>query len=118
MFVHLVIILESKLIDDTILNIAQYDFPEKWSDLFPAILNKFQNLSSYEALFGSLIALKSVLKSQEYLNGKDRLGLEQIVQETFPLLENCIENLLGESNPKVDDVGLLIFKIFFAAINV
>jgi len=109
----------SKQLTDTISYIAETEFPTSWDWIFKNIWERLKYPSDNANFFGSLLALKSLVKNYEYLQKVDREPLEFMVEDTFPILAICSKNVLTNyNNDQVENVLRIIMKIFYKAIYV
>ena len=77
------------LMAETLHCIAIHDYPEKWPQLLPAMLQVIsQSSDPSQALrvHNALLALRKVCKRYEYKSREARGPLNEIVMKSFPLL--------------------------------
>ncbi|GME97197.1 unnamed protein product [[Candida] boidinii] len=76
------------------------------------LLNQYSD--DYNHVYTSLLVLYQLTKNHRYHLGNDRAFLDSIVQQSFPILENLLNNYIPTitSNVKISEMIYLILKIF------
>jgi len=101
-----------------IYKIAIYDFPHSWGDLFPALIAHLKKQDNPQITYGTLLAIQSLLKAFEFQLGDPRKPLIEIVENSFNLIEEILEQSLGNySLPIAAEIIRLILKIVFTVVN-
>ena len=80
-----------------ITKICRLDFPALWGNLVAEIVNYLQSGDEKGILTG-LIALKCLVKKYEYEMEEDRNALYEIMNATFGILGNLINNYIMADN--------------------
>lgn len=95
-------------------HIAMLDFPERWDNLLPEIMN---NLTSNEPtrIRASLLAIRQLAKRYETKSAENRGPLNEIVSQVFPLLAQLVEHLLEHQDEQSAELQKLVCKIFWSS---
>lgn len=97
-------------------SIVYTDFPDKWPDLLPAVL---QNLTSQEQprMHGALYALRILARKYEFKDEMERAPMNTVIENSFPTMLHIFQAILAESNRTVEMAELvkLICKTFWSA---
>lgn len=110
------------LLAETLHTIVIHDFPEKWSQLIPTLLSTIQNgvndIQSHGlAVHNALLSLRKVCKRYEYKSKEQRGPLNDIVQQSFPLLLPLALQLSSKDEHSLEAAMMLkqILKIFWSS---
>lgn len=94
---------------------ARQDYPQRWPDLLEKIVINLKTNESFSVLYGSLVALKSLINIYNDVMEEERSGLFVIVAATFPCLQMLASKLFQNFNDQTSTLLLLILKVFSAA---
>jgi len=64
----------------------------------PALVDRLKNSNKFEEIFGSLIALKAIVKNYQFLMDVDREPLEMMVPTIFPIFETLAKDFIEHYN--------------------
>lgn len=108
------------LMAETLHCIAIHDYPEKWPQLLPAMLQVIsQSSDPSQALrvHNALLALRKVCKRYEYKSREARGPLNEIVMKSFPLLLPLAQRLSDPTENSLEAALMLkqILKIFWSS---
>jgi hypothetical protein len=82
-----------KFLTETIIRIAEYDYPNNWPTLVPSIITNL-NSGDNTRMFRSLVPFRYLVKIYELKQPEDRGPLNDLVIHVFPLLLSFAQNLL------------------------
>lgn len=108
------------LLAETLHSMAIHDFPDKWPNLLPTLLQQI-SLSSdgSQALrvHNALLALRKICKRYEYKSKEQRGPLNDIVLQSFPLLLPLAQRLSDPNEHSLEAAMMLkqILKIFWSS---
>jgi hypothetical protein len=100
--------------------VLRYDFPDKMQDLVDQCLQGLLSKDNNK-IIGSLNTLRIVFKKYEFIsldNIEKRGQLSAITNQTFPVLHQILEFLLGFDNNEAGELIVLITKIFWSCTQV
>lgn len=102
------------LLAETLHHISMHDYPLKWPDLLPTLLNVIQ---SSEALrvHNALLALRKICKRYEYKAKEHRGPLNEVVRQSFGLLLPLAKRLSAENSLEAALMLKQILKIFWSS---
>lgn len=110
------------LMSETLHTVVIHDFPDKWPDLVPTLLQTIQqgvaDLSQHGlAVHNALLALRKVCKRYEYKSKDQRGPLNEIVRAAFPLLLPLGTELSQPHQQSLEGAMMLkqILKIFWSS---
>ena len=108
------------LLAETLHSMAIHDFPDKWPNLLPTLLNQIaQSSDGSQALrvHNALLALRKICKRYEYKSKEQRGPLNDIVLQSFPLLLPLAQRLSGTNEHSLEAAMMLkqILKIFWSS---
>ncbi|KAL7531578.1 hypothetical protein ACHAXR_006571, partial [Thalassiosira sp. AJA248-18] len=108
------------LMAETLHCIAIHDFPDKWPELLPVLLQAVsQSADPSQALrvHNALLAMRKVCKRYEYKSREQRGPLNEIVTHSFPLLLPLAQRLSGPTEHSLEAAMMLkqILKIFWSS---
>lgn len=110
------------LFAETFNNIAIYDYPQKWGNLLPTLLNAIGTPEDFDGsalrVHNALLALRKLCKRYEYKSREQRGPLNDIVQISFPLLLPWGQRLAGNENEISVEAAMMlkqILKIFWSS---
>ena len=108
------------LLAETLHSMAIHDFPDKWPNLLPTLLNQIaQSSDGSQALrvHNALLALRKICKRYEYKSKEQRGPLNDIVLQSFPLLLPLAQRLSGTTEHSLEAAMMLkqILKIFWSS---
>jgi hypothetical protein len=96
--------------------VLRYDFPDKMQDLVDQCLQGLLSKDNNK-IIGSLNTLRIIFKKYEFIsldNIEKRGQLSTITNQTFPVLHQILEFLLGFDNNEAGELIVLITKIFWS----
>ncbi len=100
-------------LEDLVESIARVAFPQAWSD---ALLQIGEGLAGDEGmLFGSLCALRGIVRVFKTSQGLERVALVEIVSGAFPVMEGLLERLCSSPGDKEVLLLTVMIKIFYLA---
>mmetsp|Transcript_3164 Transcript_3164/g.3583 ORF Transcript_3164/g.3583 Transcript_3164/m.3583 type:complete len:1068 (+) Transcript_3164:211-3414(+) len=106
---------------ETLHTIVIHDFPERWPDLIPTLLQTVQqgatDPSQALRVHNALLALRKVCKRYEYKSKEQRGPLNEIVAAAFPLLLPLAQRLSSSDENSLEAAMILkqILKIFWSS---
>lgn len=100
-----------------IYNIAEVDFPERWSTSVQEVADRLK-AQSEPAVISGLMALKQIFQANEFGIDEERDSLNHLVDAFFPLLEQIMAQIAQSSSENQILMMHLIAKIFYSANNV
>ena len=108
------------LMAETIHSIAIHDYPEKWPELLPQLLQAISlNADPTQALtvHNALLALRKVCKRYEYKSREQRGPLNEIVMQSFPIILPLAQRLSGPNEHSLEAAMMLkqTLKIFWSS---
>ena len=110
------------LMADTLHSVIIHDFPEKWPQLIPQLVQTIQTgMTNMERqglrVHNALLALRKVCKRYEYKSKEQRGPLNEIVRATFPLLLPLGRELSAQNQHSLEAAMMLkqILKIFWSS---
>ena len=106
------------LMAETLHSIAIHDFPDKWPNLLPSLLQSISlNSDPSQALrvHNALLALRKVCKRYEYKSREQRGPLNEIVIQSFPLVLPLATRLCNENSLEAAMMLKQILKIFWSS---
>lgn len=108
------------LMAETLHSIAIHDFPDKWPELLPLLLQAIaQNADPSQVLrvHNALLAMRKVCKRYEYKSREQRGPLNQIVMQSFSLILPLAQRLSGPNEHSLEAALMLkqILKIFWSS---
>jgi hypothetical protein len=98
---------------DNIRTISEFDYPENWSDLIPKLLSYIQTSEPLK-MFYALLAMRKVIKRYEYKPRNDRKVLNDIIQISFPTLQQLMTVLLENNQLEAAHIMRICLKIFWS----
>lgn len=110
------------LLAETLHTVVIHEFPEKWPELIPTLLNAIQTGCQDMPNLGlrvhnALLALRKVCKRYEYKSKEQRGPLNEIVAAAFPLLLPLGQQLSQENQNSLEGAMMLkqVLKIFWSS---
>jgi importin-7 len=110
------------LLAETLQTIVIHDFPAKWSNLIPMLLETIRigvNDMEHQGLevHNALVAIRKVAKRYEYKSKEQRGPLNEIVEKSFPLLLPLAQLLSDPNQHNIEAAMMLkqILKIFWSS---
>lgn len=110
------------LLSETLHTVVVHDFPTKWPQLIPSLLQTIQTgVANMEQnalrVHNALLALRKVCKRFEYKPSDQREPLNEIVRASFPLLLPLGQQLSEENQHSLEAAMMLkqILKIFWSS---
>lgn len=109
------------LFAETFNNIAIHDYPEKWGNLLPSLLNAIGTPKDFDGsalrVHNALLALRKLCKRYEYKSREQRGPLNDIVQLSFPLILPWGQRLSDPTETSVEAAMMLkqVLKIFWSS---
>lgn len=101
------------LLADNIRTICEFDYPEKWSNLIPTLLSFIQTSEPLK-MFNALLAMRKIIKRFEYKAKDDRQVLNDIIQTSFPTLQQLMTVLLENNMNEAAHIMRICLKIFWS----
>ena len=99
-------------------SIAQTDFEGNWPGLVPAICANLQQQQQPERIYGALFALRTLVKVYEFRQADRRSPLYAVVEQTWPLMGQLIQQLIPSPSVQGSELALLAMKIFWSATQI
>ena len=103
-------------------HMAMYDYPQKWGNLLPTLLNAIGTPDEFDGsalrVHNALLALRKLCKRYEYKSKEQRGPLNDIVQISFPLLLPWGQKLISNPNELSVEAAMMlkqILKIFWSS---
>ncbi len=93
---------------------SEFDFPERWPNLVPTLLANVQNPDVLK-VYNSLLALRKLVKRYEYKQKEARQPLNDIIQASFPFLQQLMTLILNNNSIEAAQVMRMCLKIFWSA---
>eukprot|EP00559_Dactyliosolen_fragilissimus_P005157 CAMPEP_0184857384 /NCGR_PEP_ID=MMETSP0580-20130426/2545_1 /TAXON_ID=1118495 /ORGANISM="Dactyliosolen fragilissimus" /LENGTH=1039 /DNA_ID=CAMNT_0027352953 /DNA_START=55 /DNA_END=3174 /DNA_ORIENTATION=+ len=105
------------LMAETVYSIATHDYPDKWPNLLPTLLQTISQASDHLRVHNALLALRKICKRYEYKSREQRGPLNQIVTQSFPLLLPLAQRLCDSNEHSLEAALMLkqILKIFWSS---
>jgi len=109
------------LMAETLHTIVIHDFPERWPELIPTLLQTIQQGATDQTqalrVHNALLALRKVCKRYEYKSKEQRGPLNTIVSQAFPLLLPLAQKLSSPDENSLEAAMILkqILKIFWSS---
>lgn len=108
------------LLAETIYHIVTYDFPLQWPTLLPSLLQAIQQsdlATQGLRVHNALVALRKICKRYEYKSKEDRVPLDQISEQFFPILLQLAQRLNDPNEHSLEAAMTLkqILKIFWSS---
>mmetsp|Transcript_12865 Transcript_12865/g.30078 ORF Transcript_12865/g.30078 Transcript_12865/m.30078 type:complete len:1070 (+) Transcript_12865:182-3391(+) len=109
------------LMAETLHTIVIHDFPERWPELIPTLLQTVQSGATDPSralqVHNALLALRKVCKRYEYKSKEQRGPLNEIVAQSFPLLLPLAQRLSSKDENSLEGAMILkqILKIFWSS---
>ena len=105
------------LISDTLKVYAEFDYPEKWPTLLPALVASITSQTNILILFNSLLALRKLVKKFEYKPKDARAPLDDIIHAIFPYLLSIADTIFAQNTRSLEaaQVVKMILKIFWSS---
>jgi importin-7 len=110
------------LLAEALHTVVVHDFPEKWPQLVPLLVQTIQTgMADMDRrglrVHNALVALRKVCKRYEYKSKEQRGPLNDIVRVSFPLLLPLGQQLSSENQHSLEAAMMLkqILKIFWSA---
>lgn len=108
------------LLAETLHSISLHDYPERWPNLLPSLLNVIQqgnDVSQALRVHNALLALRKICKRYEYKSKDQRGPLNDIVSQSFPLLLPLAQRLSNPNEHSLEAALMLkqILKIFWSS---
>lgn len=89
---------------------------EKWDEIVPMIEHLLNDSSNVDHVFTGLLCLFQYTKCYRFAGidseKSKNIVLNEIVEKTFPTLENLVQNLLQADSYQSDEMLYLVLKIF------
>eukprot|EP01041_Mallomonas_annulata_P011336 gene11336-23725_t len=102
------------LLAETTKNISEFEYPERWPTLLPTLLSHIQTTDILK-MYNSLIALRKIVKRYEYKSNEKRQPLNDMVEISFPILQNLLTHIVDNNSIEAAQVIRMILKIFWSA---
>ena len=102
------------LLAEAVKSIADIDYPLKWPSLLPTLLANVQQPDVLK-MYNSLLAIRKVAKRYEYKPKETRGPLNDLVQASFPLLQQLMIQILHNHMIESAQVQRMCLKIFWSA---
>jgi importin-7 len=113
------------LLAETLQTIVIHDFPDKWANLIPNLLNFIQTSIQQQQqqqgqihglqIHNALLAIRKVAKRYEYKSKEQRGPLNEIVRASFPLLLPLAQQLSTQHSLEAAMMLKQILKIFWSS---
>lgn len=97
-----------KNLEDVLFKMIITDFPTKWEQCIPQVINKMNTANNPGELYGSLLCVKTILAVFAYKVENTQANLVQ--ESIFPLLESIIIAQINTWNPDSPRIVKLILK--------
>lgn len=93
---------------------SEFEFPERWPALVPTLLANVQNPDVLK-VYNSLLALRKLVKRYEYKQKEARQPLNDLIQASFPYLQQLMQLIIGHNSLEAAQVMRMCLKIFWSA---
>ena len=103
----------SKQLQEAIKTIIFNDWPKRWPDLMPRILDVLKTQQDPRMLEGALLCYWAVIKRSEWRERK-RDDMYQTVQQTFPIILEFLAHIRNVNTPDSFNLQKIICKSFYA----
>lgn len=99
-------------LEDVVYKVALNEYPENWRS---ALVKIGENLTKTDkqVLYGSLCALKGIVKRYKHVHGLERIHLHEIAEGAFPVIEEVLKNILNSTEEQDLMLMIVILKIFY-----
>lgn len=92
------------------------DYPDRWPTLVDLVLSALNQAQKVEELFGSLLVLKSLVKTYQRSLDSQRAPLEFIMERIFPYLQNLMVKQINQWTNESGRICEIILSSFAMAI--
>lgn len=104
----------SKQLQEAVKTIVMYDWPKRWPNIIPLVVDILKNHQEPKILEGALICYSLVIQKYSWKQEK-RSAMYTVVEETFPLLLQFLTHLRSISSVESLQLQKIICKSFFAS---
>jgi hypothetical protein len=87
-----------------------------WPELLPSIIAQIQSSQPLQ-MYNALLALRHVVKRFEFKYKHDRQTLNDIIDQTFPLLQALFSHLATNNSIEAAHIMRLACKVFWACVH-
>jgi len=97
-------------------SIVYSDYPEKWPDLLPAVMQNLQT-QDHARIHGALYCLRILARKYEFKDPDERGPLGEVINNVFPTMLQIFQAVLAEGNRTLEMAELLrlICKTFWSS---
>lgn len=88
----------------------------RWPGLVPTLIENIQN-SDVNKMYNALLALRKLVKRYEFKDKEYRQPLNDMLQITFPYLQQLLGAVIAHNSLEAAHVMRLCLKIFWSATN-
>jgi hypothetical protein len=104
----------SKQLQEAIKTIIYHDWPKRWPDLMPRILDVLKTQQDPRMLEGALLCYWAVIKRSEWRDRK-RGAMYKAIEETFPIILEFLSHIRTINTAESFNLQKIICKSFYAS---
>ena len=106
-----------RILAEIIRMVAEFEWPANWPDLLPTLVSNIQGQDP-NRVYNSLLVMRRLAKRLEYKAGIEREPLHYLMAESFPTIQQLIENLKAVLDREIAGAACIhmALKIFFSCI--
>lgn len=103
-----------RLLAESFRKMVEYDYPEKWPGLLPAILSMAQT-DNVMRMHNALVLLRQIAKRYAFKPADMRQPLNDLIEASFPSLQGLMTQIISNNSLEAAQVMKVCLKIFWSA---